>query len=536
MKLTKTYSKRRHIQTFKVKKKNLSLKKNNPKKSKRRESNKLKVRVISKKKRQLIGGASVSVAASDYFETGTHKYKDKIRDVIMIPIGNLQATRRREIGVENTKSLMRRVNSPGFKKRGPLYVKKISADSDQYEVLDGNSSYHASKDNGLPELPVVIFDEEESQQIVSMNKEKALGKLKRSLEESSEKILGALETIEEVFKEELGQNSHLKELIKQSLDTVTMSPDKVTKINGLYKELTDVFNQKKAQDLYDKAHKMEPEITGDLQSIIKEIGNGKNETDKPKLEGTDFKFKSLGRIMDKLGRKAKEGNYKPLRDTLRYTIVIPKESYFCEAAKVLAKLHNRGYTTEDEWLKDTWDNTDAYKGINTSWRKKDKNGREQLFELQIHTPESYQHKENMHDEYQKCQEGDEETCKFINTEFLATMSVPSPALTPAGEHMTSFSFPTTQNTIPNTDTCPRVEGYNPNNYNSNSVFLLLFIFLINVFNHKKKRYLKGGGIDLKSVEKLREHFIKIDTCQGREKAIKELQHVFNNPEYGLKLI
>lgn len=533
MKLNKTNTRKRHVQTLRVKKKNLSFKKNNPKKSKRRESNKLKVRVISKKKRQLIGGASVS----DYFETGTYNYKDEDREVRMIPLDNLKATRKREKGVENAMSLMSKVAHSGFIKRDPLYVRRLPGDVDKYELLDGNSSYHASKVIGLTELPVVIFSDEESQQIVSKNKEKALGKLKRFLK-SPEKISGALETIEEVFKEELGQNGHLQELIKQipDTDTVTMSPDKETKINELHEGLIDVFNKEKAQDLYKKAHSMEPKVTEDLQNIIKEIGNRKNEPDKPKLEGTDFKFKSLERIMDKLGRKAREGNYKPLRDTLRYTIVIPKESYFCEAAKVLAKLHNRGYTTEDEWLKDTWDNTDAYKGINTSWRKKDENGREQLFELQIHTPESYQHKENIHDKYQKCQEGDEETCKIINTEFLATMDVPSPKLTFAGEQMDHFSFPNPQNTIPNTDTCPMVGDYNPNDYNSNSVFLLLFIFLINIFNHKRRGYLRGGGIDLKSVEKLREHFIKIDTSQGREKAIKELQHVFNNPEYGLKLI
>lgn len=296
--------------------------------------------------------------------------------------------------------------------------------------------------------------------------------------------------------------------------------DKETKINELHGGLTDVFYQKKAQDLYIKAHIMEPKVTSVLQSIIENIGKDKIETDKPKLEGTDFKFKSIERIKDKLKRKAGEGDHKPLRDTLRYTIVLPTDSYFCEASKVIAMLHNKeGYTTEEEWLKSAWSQGDAYKGINTSWRKTDENGEEQLFELQIHTPESLNHKEGMHDLYQEYQEGAEGSCNFLKNDMrlIADDFVPSPSLTPAGE-MTGFSFPLPNQQIEVPDTCPLV-GNNTNTNPSGSIFLLLFLFLINVLKHKRNHF-RGGGIDLKSVEKLRKHFIKIDTSRGREKAIK----------------
>ena len=204
---------------------------------------------------------------------------------------------------------------------------------------------------------------------------------------------------------------------------------------------------------------------------------------------------------------------------------------------MIALLHNKeGYTTEEEWLKSAWNQGDAYKGINTSWRKT-KNGEEQLFELQIHTPESLNHKEGMHELYQECQKGTEESCNFLknNMGLVADDFVPSPSLTPAGE-MTGFSFPLPNQQIEVPNTCPLV-GNNTNTNPSGSIFLLLFLFLINVLKHKRNHFRgRGGGIDLKSVEKLRKHFIKIDTSQGREKAIKELQHVFNNPEYGQKLL
>lgn len=121
------------------------------------------------------------------------------------------------------------------------------------------------------------------------------------------------------------------------------------------------------------------------------------------LEGCpEYSLKSPDRYKEKLAKAllAEPGRdagdlAEQIPDGIRYTFAFDPDRYTAGTRAGIAELHEHGF--ELQQVKNWWDNAE-YKGINTRWRDP-ANG--QLFEVQFHTPESWQAKQTTHDAYDR---------------------------------------------------------------------------------------------------------------------------------------
>jgi hypothetical protein len=140
-----------------------------------------------------------------------------------------------------------------------------------------------------------------------------------------------------------------------------------------------------AQDLLDKAARVEPAITADMKSFAAE-NNGE-------LFGLDHRLKTEKSLATKILKDAKDNlNFDlgeagaGIKDAVRYTMLFTEDTYTADAARVLDSLDRAGY--ERIKVKNNWSN-DGYKGINLQLRSPDG----QPMELQLHTPRGIYTKE-----------------------------------------------------------------------------------------------------------------------------------------------
>ena len=141
---------------------------------------------------------------------------------------------------------------------------------------------------------------------------------------------------------------------------------------------------KYAQQLCDAAQKVEPDVTTLLKSL---------ESDKAHLEGLENKLKSVDSTSRKILTNAHdmevsvEEASNTITDALRYTFVIKDSDYVDMTRRITDTLIARGYTVHA--FKNYWAKKDvAYQGINALFKSKDG----VIFELQYHTPDSYETK------------------------------------------------------------------------------------------------------------------------------------------------
>jgi len=135
----------------------------------------------------------------------------------------------------------------------------------------------------------------------------------------------------------------------------------------------------------------EEDVTPLLQSL---------ENDQRHLISLNFRLKSPESTARKLLLNAHDMEIslieaaETVRDTLRYTFCLADEQYTAGVDEILKELSARGYTVEK--FRNYWGN-DGYKGINTNLATPDGF----VFELQFHTADSYDAKENKtHDLYE----------------------------------------------------------------------------------------------------------------------------------------
>jgi hypothetical protein len=171
--------------------------------------------------------------------------------------------------------------------------------------------------------------------------------------------------------------------------------------------------QKEAVKLLEQAKKSEPQFTFDLQNLAKQT-NGE-------MIGLEYRFKSEESLTRKLndstarqmtilmrkGMSQKEAFSTAIRnqtnkinDALRYTISFPTENYRSGYEKTIKSLQQQGYKIEriwDAWLDAGKPEDSGYRGINATIVGK--NG--QKFELQFHTPESFEMKMKTHELYEE---------------------------------------------------------------------------------------------------------------------------------------
>jgi hypothetical protein len=132
-----------------------------------------------------------------------------------------------------------------------------------------------------------------------------------------------------------------------------------------------------ARRMLAKAKAAEPKVTQDISDAAKKSGG--------KQEGLEYRLKSE----DSLTRKIDSEGAAGVNDNLRYTVTYEPNKLGQGANSVMADLEAKGY--ERVAVKNTFDQGRGYMGINTTFRSPDG----QLLELQFHTPQSFDIKQNI---------------------------------------------------------------------------------------------------------------------------------------------
>jgi hypothetical protein len=119
------------------------------------------------------------------------------------------------------------------------------------------------------------------------------------------------------------------------------------------------------------------------------------------LVGLEQRLKGRERLAEKISRAVSERSRTPAqafaetKDAIRYTLQYPDEKYVAGIAADVERLKAAGFEAVDS--RNWWEHAE-YKGINSWWRVPEEN---QLFEVQFHTPASYEAKQETHEAYER---------------------------------------------------------------------------------------------------------------------------------------
>jgi hypothetical protein len=170
-------------------------------------------------------------------------------------------------------------------------------------------------------------------------------------------------------------------------------------------------------------------ITPVMRRVEAELAHGTLVPDTEK-----FALKSPDRFKEKLAKMISlEPDVAPsdltakIHDGIRYTFVFEDRFYSEGVRDAESRLTNKGYHLV--WRKPSWSG-EEYKGINSQWRDV---GSGQLFEVQFHTPASWDAKQRTHDSYEKIENPattpEERTrLRAYQREVAASVPVPPGAL------------------------------------------------------------------------------------------------------------
>lgn len=163
--------------------------------------------------------------------------------------------------------------------------------------------------------------------------------------------------------------------------------------------------------------------------VTQEVKTGEVEVADARLVGLEYRLKGEERFKEKAAEQlAAELREDPRRaaesipDALRYTYQIPADKYVQGYRDITKKLADDGY--EMVYSRNSWD-TPVYKGVNTRW----KNPSGQLFEVQFHTPESFEAKQLTHVAYERRRSplvGDLEAEKLDEFQREVSAGIPIP--------------------------------------------------------------------------------------------------------------
>ncbi len=183
----------------------------------------------------------------------------------------------------------------------------------------------------------------------------------------------------EKYKKALG-----RENVPKTLDAFQNAKHRKTEEYGILKA------QVKGMSYYNKAVAKEPEITAHVKAAAFDAGM--------KTEGLEYRIKAKDSFLRKIaGRYDPNGNTYEVKDILRYTYTAPPDKLAAKISTSIETHEKSGYNTVE--VKNYWlDKNNPYNGVNTV--VKAPNG--QKFELQYHTPESFNVKNGeMHKLYEK---------------------------------------------------------------------------------------------------------------------------------------
>jgi hypothetical protein len=146
--------------------------------------------------------------------------------------------------------------------------------------------------------------------------------------------------------------------------------------------------------LLDNYAKAEPEITSALAKVAK--------ANQGHMEGLEFRLKGQESLARKIEQKSATKGLTmkqyaaKIGDALRYTMIVPPGRYGEGSQATIDDFRKQGYEVEVE---NTWRPGSPYKGINTNMKKDGV-----IFEVQFHTPESFDLKMDAHVLYEKARD------------------------------------------------------------------------------------------------------------------------------------
>lgn len=175
-----------------------------------------------------------------------------------------------------------------------------------------------------------------------------------------------------------------------------------------------------AEELLTKAAAAEPEITAMLQGL---------ESDQAHLAGLEFRLKSQESLVRKLISNAEDMEVSiretvpAIWDVIRYTMVVDDEMYTPVVKSIISALEEKGCSIAK--FRNFW-SADDYRGINMAFTT----AGDDRFELQFHTPESYDTKQNKTHEYYEIlrseEATEEEKKEALEKEIEIVRNVPVP--------------------------------------------------------------------------------------------------------------
>lgn len=160
--------------------------------------------------------------------------------------------------------------------------------------------------------------------------------------------------------------------------------------------------QYKGVGYYNKAVAAEPKIT----KMVTEVAKNCNMD----LTGLEYQIKTKESYLDKIAREYAPGYHYEVKDTIRYTMLSSTDDYVENVKKACSTLNNNNCTTiikkKNYWI----DDRNPYNGINTLLQ--DVNGTK--FEIQYHTPESFDIKQKAHVLYEKQRVLEEDSMEYLS--------------------------------------------------------------------------------------------------------------------------
>jgi hypothetical protein len=144
-----------------------------------------------------------------------------------------------------------------------------------------------------------------------------------------------------------------------------------------------------------RARDMEPKLTNDMADISESVPGSE-------LAGLEFRLKTEDSLQRKVATDLLENPnmstkevLSQVKDSVRYTMKIPDDGYVDGVNEAVSRLQANEY--ENVSWKNTW-GSDGYQGINSAWRDSTSG---QVFEVQFHTPNSFDAKMVTHDLYEQ---------------------------------------------------------------------------------------------------------------------------------------
>ena len=119
------------------------------------------------------------------------------------------------------------------------------------------------------------------------------------------------------------------------------------------------------------------------------------DTENLALKSPDRFKEKLAKLIDRYPGQPADKLASAIHDGIRYTLVFPAEEYASGVADAAQRLKEAGYDLR--LRKPSWD-ADDYRGVNSRWSEPE---HKVLFEVQFHTPESWEAKQRTHDIYEK---------------------------------------------------------------------------------------------------------------------------------------